>query len=85
MMETLNDLIVGIAEAACSDTMMVAIRHDGPAARYLALDPGGGCHEVYAQEGTLVRVPRSFRLVVQPLYQVAIYAPHYAAKRWSTV
>lgn len=84
-MELLEHLILGILASALDHAQHEVIVHSGPPARYLALDPGGTCHQAIGFEGQVIRVPRAFRLVVQDLERVAMLPPCCEAKRWSTV
>ncbi len=70
MLEALNDFLVGMLWIAIDDHERIAILHDGEPCRYVAIGPDGVTHGRIIVDGDTVRIPRHYRLLVEPIDRV---------------
>jgi hypothetical protein len=84
LMELIETLILGMLWSALDHAQNVVIEHQGPPMRFLGRDPHGVVHQLIALDGHTIRIPREFRVLMQPLEAVRIATPEVEAARWST-
>lgn len=79
------DFLHAIAFAAVMAADFEIVENDGPDARYVAIDPASGqVHSMFLGRGGTCRIPRSYRLLVEPVASVAMRPLCQVRKEWAT-
>ncbi len=85
LLEAFAELMSALVEAAVDDHDRVTVDHVGDPARYLVLDRASGVIVFqFMADGDRCRLPRSCRLLIEPVDSVAMRSLLESAQRWST-
>lgn len=84
LVDAIGALLLAIATAAVEAAECELVINDGPDARFVALDPSGPIHGMFIPRGGSVRVPRGFRLIVEPVESLTLRPLCRVRKDWVT-
>ncbi len=85
MIKAIGEFFVELVAAAMDDAAMIRIINDGPAARFVAIDPATKVTmSMFVTRGDAVTVNRSWRLIVEPIDHVYLRSLERVSSEWVT-